>query len=209
MKILKTFLLGSLLIIATAADDLTTAATGKPSCCAKPPVAEAPLTDRSLYQLESDWTNDAARTVKLSSLAGRPQVVTMFFANCVYACPILVHDMKRIEAALSAEARTNTGFTLISFDSERDTPKVLSRFRKEHELAANWNLLRGEPDDVLEMAALLGVKFKKDARGQFAHSNLITVLNADGEIVFQQAGLNSDPAALVLALQTALEKSRK
>jgi len=36
---------------------------------------------------------------------------------------------------------------------------------------------------------LLGVKFKQDARGQFAHSNLITVLNAKGEIVHQRSGL--------------------
>ncbi len=39
---------------------------------------------------------------------------------------------------------------------------------------------------------LLGVKFKQDARGQFAHSNLLTVLNPDGEVVHQHAGLMGD-----------------
>ncbi len=39
---------------------------------------------------------------------------------------------------------------------------------------------------------LLGVKCKADARGQFAHSNVLTVLNAEGEIVTQLAGLDAD-----------------
>ena len=66
-------------------------------------------------------------------------------------------------------------------------------------------MLRGAPDDVLELAALLGVKFKKDARGQFAHSNVITVLNGDGEVGHQHLGLNRD----VTAAATAIEKASK
>ena len=38
----------------------------------------------------------------------------------------------------------------------------------------------------------MGVRYKQDARGQFAHSNVITVLNADGEIAHQQVGLSQD-----------------
>jgi len=48
----------------------------------------------------------------------------------------------------------------------------------------------GSADGVLDLAAVLGVKFKQDAQGQYSHSNLITLLNADGEIVQQFAGLN-------------------
>jgi protein SCO1/2 len=69
-------------------------------------------------------------------------------------------------------------------------------------LDGQWTLLRGDNGAVQELAMLLGVKFKKDARGQFAHSNLLTLLNAEGEIVHQHAGLNGDvsEAARVLAL---------
>jgi protein SCO1/2 len=133
----------------------------------------------------------------LQALAGRPLVVAMFFAKCEYACPVLVHDMKKIEAELPAGPRSKTGFLLVSFDSERDTPEALADYRKIHELPANWTLLRGGSDDVLELAALLGVKFKKDTRGQFAHSNLITLLNSEGEVELQQTGLNQSPDALV------------
>ena len=141
-----------------------------PSCCAKEVAADQPVSDKSLFQLDSTWTNDKSRELKLGALRGRPLVVTMFFAKCEYACPVLVHDMKKVEGALPENVSTNIGFVLVSFDTER-----------------------GTPDDVLELAALLGVKFKKDARGQFAHSNILTVLNSGGEVAHQQIGLNQPP----------------
>jgi protein SCO1/2 len=165
------------------------------SCCPPPPAASPaqPLADRSLFQLDSTWTDDRRTELKLASLGGRPIVIAMFFARCEYACPVLVHDMKKLQAALPAALRGRIGLVLVSFDSERDTPGALAEYRRIHELPENWSLLRGATDDVLELAALLGVKFKQDARGQFAHSNLLTVLDAGGEIVHQQVGLNQSP----------------
>jgi len=180
-----------------------------PSCCAKPVEAAQPVSDRSLFQLDSSWTNDKSTELKLSALGGRPLVLTMFFAKCEYACPVLVHDMKKVEAALPANVRTNVSFVLVSFDTERDTPAALAEYRKIHELPANWSLLRGSPDDVLELAALLGVKFKKDARGQFAHSNILTVLDAGGEIIHQQIGLNQDSGETVKRLIGAVGSASK
>jgi protein SCO1/2 len=179
-------------------------------CCSKEAATLAQatnspaLSERSLYQVESSWTNDAGTAMPLGKLLGKPQVITMFFASCEYACPLLVSDMQRIEEALPPELRSQVGFTLITFDTERDTPEALKKYRENHQLGKNWTLLRGNPDDVLELAALLGVKFKKDERGQFAHSNTITVLDRKGEIVVQQIGLNRDPQSAVATLQKLL-----
>jgi protein SCO1 len=162
------------------------------SCCARPEVP-ASHTDKSLYQLESIWTTDEGKQIRLDKLGGRVQVVAMFFASCRYACPIIVNDMKRIEAALPSGLRARVGFTLVTFDSKRDTPAALAEYRRTRDLAADrWTLLWGQPDDVLEFAQLLGVRYKEDATGQFTHSNVITLLNAQGEIVHQQTGLNQD-----------------
>jgi len=184
--------------------DGSCAAKAVPSCCAKAEPAAA-FSDKSLYQTESKWTTDANKQIKLADLKGRPQVVVMFFASCQYACPILVHDLSRIQAALKPELREKVGFTLVSFDTRRDTPEALAKFRETRNLSAmNWTLLHGESDDVLELAALLGVKYKEEATGQFAHSNLITVLNADGEIVHQLVGLGQDINATVRELEKLL-----
>lgn len=174
------------------------------SCCVKvaPP---AEFSEKSLYQTESKWTTDAKKQIKLADLKGRPQVVVMFFASCQYACPILVHDLSRIEVALKPELREKVGFTLVSIDTRRDTPEVLAEFRKTRSLSpTNWTLLLGESDDVLELAALLGVKYKQEASGQFAHSNIITVLDGDGKIVHQLTGLGRDIKATVRELEKLL-----
>lgn len=181
------------------------AKTDIPPCCRKALDAGKP-TDKSLYLLDSKWTSDVGKTVSLSVLRGRTQVVAMFFANCEYACPIILNDMRRLEAALPPEVREKTDFLLVSFDTKRDTVAALAAYRKKEKLPAkNWTLLRGAEDDVRELAALLGINYTPDSRGQFSHSNLITVLNPEGEIAFQQAGLNTDPKALAAAVKRATE----
>src|SRR5664280_1299995 len=84
-----------------AAESATNAACCH-SCCQQP-LPQSELSGKSIYQSESTWTTDAGKELALRSLAGRPQVVAMFFANCQYTCPLIVNDMKRIEAELSPE----------------------------------------------------------------------------------------------------------
>ena len=183
---------------------------GTPSCCATNVAVSATFTDKSLYQLDSTWTNDAGQTLKLGQLRGRVQVVAMFFASCTYACPIIVQDMRRLEQALPKDRRAKVGFTLVTIDTERDTPGALHAYRMAHHLPGNgWTLLHGSPDDTLELAALLGVKFKREATGQFAHSNLITVLNEQGEIIHQVVGLNQDLHDAVKRINNAATETFK
>lgn len=192
-----TFAMATALLLNTVASHAAELNTNTPvcACCAAREITDhfPVYTDKSLYQVESKWTTDASKPIQLGDLAGKPQVVLMFFSRCTYACPILLNDLKRISAALTPEQRAQVGFTLASFDTEYDTPAALKEYRHAWNLPAdNWTLLSGKPDDVLELAALLGVKYKQDANGQFAHSNVISVLNAKGEIIHQQTGLNAD-----------------
>jgi protein SCO1/2 len=176
----------------------------KPPCCRENAPA-TPLADKSLYQLESIWTSDVGKDIKLGVLRGRPQIVAMFFTTCEYACPIIVENMKSIEKAMPENLRGQVDFLLVSFDVERDTVEALKTYRAKKELAtARWTLLRGKEDDVRELAALLGINYQRDARGQFSHSNTISVLNADGELVFQQTGLNKDSKETVAAIEKML-----
>jgi protein SCO1/2 len=180
---------------ATAAD-----AIRKPdACCA--PLAAAAFTKDSLYQIETSFTDDAGRMFRLGELRGRPVVLTMFFASCGYACPLLVTDMQAIRAQLPADVRDRAVFVLVSFDVARDTPAALARYRAERGLDDGWILLHGDADAVRELAALLGVKYQQEADGMFSHSNLVTILNPEGEIVHQRSGLRGglDAAARALA----------
>ena len=197
---MKTKFAGLAFMFVVTAFGASSAVPVVPPCCAVVEKAGAPLSARSIYQLDAMWTSDAAAPVRFAALRGRPVVLAMFFAQCEYACPLLVQDMERLRAALPAAVRTQTQFVLVSFDTARDTPAALKAYRARMALDDGWTLLRAEPAAVQELAMLLGVKFKQDARGQFSHSNLLTVLNAEGEVAHQKAGLQGDVSAAVQAV---------
>jgi len=187
---------------AAAKDACCAAEAPKPAvapCCAEEK-ATAPLTARSIYQLESRFTDDAGRSAQLTSLRGQPVMLAMFFASCEYACPVLVSDIQRLRAELPAAVREKSRVVLVSFDTARDTPAALKAYRERMKLDGAWTLLHGDAASVQELAMLLGVKYKQDARGQFSHSNLITVLNPEGEITHQRAGLMGDVSELAKAV---------
>lgn len=188
------------LALLLSASLLAGGALAEPPCC-KVAAPGGRYTDQSLYQLDSTWTSDVGKEVKLGVLRGRPQVVAMFFAQCEYACPLLVHHMQDLERALPETLQGKVDFLLVSFDTERDTPEALRAYRERLALTPErWTLLRGGADDVRELAALLGIAFARDARGQFSHSNVITVLNAEGEIARQHTGLASGTAQMIEVL---------
>ena len=161
---------------------------------------------RSIYQLESTWMTATAQPLRLGNLQGKVQVLAMVYTTCEAACPIIVSHMRLLEAALPPELRPEVGFVLVSFDPERDTPSVLRAYSdKMHLNPASWSLLSGHPDDVLELATLLGITYKRDQQDGFMHSNVLTVLNNAGEIVHRQEGLQQDLTATLEAIRRAAQ----
>lgn len=172
--------------------------------------AEAPLSGASLFHVESTFTTQAGKDLQLKELGGKPSVVAMVYTHCEHACPMIVADMKAIEKGLSDEQRRGVHFVLASIDPERDTVERLSAFAKQASLdASHWTLLRAEAGTVRELAAVLGVKYRPEPPSDFAHSNLLTVLDADGVIVHRQEGLGSDPKDSISALLKQLGAKRE
>jgi len=182
-------------------------ATAKPAAAAVLAVA-TPVSSRSLYQLEATWTNDDGAAVQLASFRHQPVIIAMFFTQCSYACPMLVSDLERVQAGLPASVRDQARVILVSFDTQRDTPAALHTYRERNGLNASWTLLHGGAANVQELAMLLGVRFKQDESGQFAHSNVITVLNGEGEIVHQRPGLQGEVSEIVAAVSLAATPPR-
>ena len=196
-------LLGCLLLGAWSAARAATAHTGHATHAELP---AATSSARSIYQLESVWTTATEQSLRLGHLQGKVQVLAMVYTTCEAACPIIVSLMQRIEAILPPELRPHVGFVLVTFDPERDTPGVLSAYSARMGLdPMSWMLLSGPPDDVLELATLLGIRYKRDQSGGFMHSNVITVLNKAGEIVHRHEGLQQDMASTLEAIRRAVQ----
>ena len=187
---------------------------GAEKCCKvtnAPPAIKAaltaPLPDHSLFHLEGNWTTHGGDAVALNHFTGKPTLVTMFFASCAVACPILIEDIRGVQKELPEAQRDQLNIVMLSFDTERDTPEALAAFAKARSLSSPpWTLMHGDADVVLETAALLNVRYRKDDQGNFAHSNIMTLLNAEGEVVYQLDGLRADPAPLLKAISSLSEK---
>lgn len=185
--------------------------SAKKSCCsgaAAPAASE--VGEESIYQLSSIWRDDSGKKRLLKSLTGKIQVVTMGYSSCKYACPQLLADLRAIESGLSAEVREKIGFGFISIDPAADTPERLAAYRQEHKLdSGRWTLLTGDAATVQELAVVLGIQYRKTSGSDFAHSNVITVLNAKGEIIYRQEGLATSPDGAIKAIKDVLAAARK
>lgn len=159
-------------------------------------VATRPQGAASIYQLPGNWTNQDGHAEPLEALKGKVQITAMIFTHCGYACPRMVDNMKAIENRLPPSVRAKTGFVLISFDSEQDTPAQLKSFANARQLDGNWTLLHGSENQVRELSMLLQLQYEKLPGGNFNHSNIITILDSGGSILKQIEGLNPDIRAI-------------
>jgi len=172
------------------------------AACLAPPCLADDVSARSIYQLAATWTEDNGHSLQLRELAGEVEVLTFFYTSCEAACPMTVKALQsmKLGPAGSAHAR----FLLVSVDPEQDSPAALRRYRRTMKLDKDrWKLLRGPPSDVRKLAALLGFNYEEVDSGQFVHSNLVTVLNARGEVVHQQSALDGNLAELAAAIRAA------
>lgn len=157
-------------------------------CCTDLKIDHAEVGDNSIYQLDSKWRDEFGKTISLVDLKGKKQIMAMIFTSCTYACPLILNDMKKIESQTKSK---NVDFLLVSIDPARDTPEALKSFAERNNLDLNkWRLITGNQNGISELAAVLGFRYKKEADGSFSHSNIISVLNENGEIAFQHFGLN-------------------
>lgn len=157
--------------------------------------------DESLYQIPNHFINQDNETVHLQDLEGKPVVVSMIYTTCGSACPALIADLKKIEKQLGID-KNQVRFLLISFDVQRDNPKVLKEFAQEHQLGSNWTLLHGDEEVVRTISVLLNTPFAKDAEGHFSHGNLISVLDQKGALRYQLEGLGNAPDETTAFLKT-------
>lgn len=162
------------------------------------------LSEESLYNLGSTWKNQIGEDVVLTSLQGEVQIIAMIFTSCQYACPMIIADIKKIIDKFPKKKQKQIHVSLFSFDPEKDTPKTLKKFSKKSSLGENWQLYTSHDDAVREMAAVLGVKYKKMPNGMFSHSNIINIVDTKGVVLHQQNGINADPTGSVKVLEKLL-----
>jgi len=166
--------------------------------------ATGEISDESIFNLTSKWNTEEGTEIQLEDLKGKTLVMVMIYTSCKAACPRLVADMRNIEAQIPKERLEDLQFILVSIDPTIDTPERLKGFAIENAVdAEHWTFLQGTESGVREFANVLSVKYKEISPIDFSHSNIISVFNAQGELMHQQEGLgvdNKETIATILEL---------
>ena len=150
------------------------------------------LPARSLHRFDAAFTDQDGRPFRLAALRGHPTLVLMFYGTCKTACPLLIDDLLRIDRSLSESARAKARFLLVSFDPENDTTERLRTLALTKGMdLRRFTLVTGRRSDLLSLSVLLDVRVARRGPGDFSHSNVITLLDADGVIAGRLEGLHS------------------
>lgn len=175
--------------------------------------AMAALPSDSVYQLNAElidqngikthWA-DALNTAHAGARAG-PRIVSMFYSHCDYVCPLLFEAIKQVEAALPPEQRAHLSVGLVSLDPERDTPAALKKIAAQHDVdQTRWRLYRAKPADVRKIAALLNVQYRKLSSGEFNHSTVMVLLDAQGRVLARTEKISGTDTVFLEAVRKAM-----
>lgn len=148
------------------------------------------ISENSIFNLSSKWNTQNNESIELKELQGKTLVMVMVYTTCKAACPRLVADMRNIAKEIPENYKEKIQYVFVSIDPLNDTPKRLKEFAKENYMDDdNYTFLQGSPEGVREFANVLSVKYKEISPLDFSHSNIISVFNAQGELMHQQEGL--------------------
>ena len=171
--------------------------------------AEPALPADSLYRLEAQFSDQDGRPFRLGERRGTPQLLAMFYTSCKYVCPLIVDSAKGVEHALTVQERKRLAILLVSMDPVRDDTAALKSVANKRKLdLARWTLARTEKAEVRKLAALLGVRYRALADGEFNHTSTLYLLDAQGRKIASSAALGAVPeAGFLSAVRAALATS--
>jgi protein SCO1/2 len=166
--------------------------------------AKASLPGDSLYRLAVHLTDQDGRPFDLASLWGAPVLVSMFYSSCEMVCPVLFETIAQTIKAAPPSARERVRVLMVTFDPERDTVAVLKETARKHGCDGRWTLARSSSSEARQVAAALGVQYRRLASGEFNHSTAVMLLDTEGRITKRSGSLGEVDPELVTAIGQAI-----
>lgn len=160
-------------------------------------LAAAEASEGSLYQLDITLEDHKGNEFAWASQAGEPVLVAIIYTSCTTACPMIVSEMMTLRKNAGSDVKT----LLISMDAKRDDVAALAAMHERHQLDDRWTVARTSPDNLRMLAAALGVRYRELPSGEFSHSQVITLLNPDGEIDTRMEGIGPQRHHMAEALK--------
>jgi protein SCO1/2 len=165
-------------------------------------LAVADLPGDSIYQLNSQWTDQDERELNIAHFAGKKVVLSMTYTSCQHTCPTIVSNMQAMEKALDKAQRDQVAFVLVSLLPVTDTPAAMKAYEKKRGLKG-WSLLSGSDADVRSLAMALNIRYKPTGTGEVSHSNLINIIGPEGSLQFSVSGVSEKSVEAINYLKSS------
>jgi len=159
---------------------------------------------------EFTLTNQDGRVVTLATLLGQVVVADIIFTRCAGPCPIMTHQMSRMQALLPANAPVK--LITLTTDPGYDTPEILKRYGERNQADfTHWNFLTGAKSEIARLAVeglkLIAVEKNPEERENeqdlFIHSTLFVIVDKKGNL---RASFESEDPDLYPKIDGAVRK---
>ena len=165
----------------------------------------APLPGESVYNLHLPLLDQRGEPIDFASLRGRPRLITMFYTSCPYMCPLIIDTARMSERALDEDERTRLSVLMVSFDAVRDNPAALKMLVDKRRIdTSRWTLARTDAAQVRKLAAILGIQYRPLEDGEFSHTSVLILVDADGRIVARSEVMGRIDPDFIAAIKRVL-----
>ena len=169
--------------------------------------------DKDLTKKSYDLINQNGEEVIFpEDILGNITVMGFIYTHCPDICPMTTHNMYLTQKKLKESGIENVKFVALSFDPERDTPEVLTKFAEIRELDFNsWTLLTGSKPVITDLMRRFDVKAIKtdetvDDEGNpeysMMHTDRISLIDSKGQLRKNYKGSTLNIEELVNDIKT-------
>ena len=153
--------------------------------------------------LESHVLRDTdGQSFDLSSLRGKPLIVSMIYTSCHHVCPTITKNLATaVDIAREALGEDAFYVVTVGFDWAVDTPDRMRLYAAERRIdVPGWYFLAGDADSIGKISENLGFQFFPSTKG-FDHLTQTTIVSADGVIYRHVYGVDIEPQPFVEPLK--------
>lgn len=155
---------------------------------------------------------DSTEVIFPENIVGHITVMGFIYTNCPDICPMTTHNMYLTEKKLKEDGIGNVKFVAISFDPDRDSPEVLTKFAEIRDLDFNsWTLLTGSKNTINDLMKRFDVKAIKtdenideDGKPEYSmmHTDRISLIDANGILRKNYKGSTLNIEELITDIKT-------